>query len=276
MDLSMKNCLLFLLCLLLMSCDSWTIYNRSIFDNTDVERLSYFVEWNSPALINRYMARYPNVDIDTESDTFYGTSLLIYAIFNNKYEAAEALLQNGADPNFVDRNGETPLSTAMHYNEERKENKYICLLLKHGANPDLITRRGGFNDFVSPLYAMSTSTSGSVDAVKLLVEKGKADIHIRNWYVDLDLKIHEYNIMEYACRMEKWDVMCYLVEEQGMGNYLDSLKSDGVETLIECMRHEGAFNTDRQLLSYKRKIQSYYKRMHSLHGSPAGFHAETK
>lgn len=67
----MKNCLLFLLCLLLMSCDSWTIYNRSIFDNTVVERLSYFVDWNSPAFINWYMARYPNVDIDTESDTFY-------------------------------------------------------------------------------------------------------------------------------------------------------------------------------------------------------------
>ena len=214
------------------------------------------------------MARHPNVDIDAESDTFYGASLLIYAIFNNKYEATEALLRNGADPNFVDRNGETPLSTSMYHNEDGKENKYILLLLKHGANPNLITRRDEFN-FESPLFTMSTSISGRVDAVKLLVETGKADINIRNWYVNLDLKIHEYNIMEYACRRKSWDVVYYLVEKQGMANYLDSLNSDGNKTLMESIEQEKISNTDKQLLLYKRKIQNCYSRMHSLHNSSA-------
>lgn len=62
-----RNILPCLLCFVLLGCDNWTIDNRSIFDNTAVERLSYFVEWNSPTLIDYYVARHPDVDIDTES-----------------------------------------------------------------------------------------------------------------------------------------------------------------------------------------------------------------
>ena len=60
-----RNILPCLLCFVLLGCDNWTIDNRSIFDNTAVERLSYFVEWNSPTLIDYYVARHPDVDIDT-------------------------------------------------------------------------------------------------------------------------------------------------------------------------------------------------------------------
>lgn len=259
-----RNILPCLLCFVLLGCDNWTIDNRSIFDNTAVERLSYFVEWNSPTLIDCYVARHPDVDIDTESHTFYGASLLVYAIYNGKYEAAEALLRNGANPNFVCRDGETPLLTTWY---QEKNNKYISLLLQYGADANMITRTGGFdNGFESPLFRLSSDMPGSVEAVKLLVEKGNANVHARKKYMDDNLRIREQNIMDYASATDSWDVMYYLIEKHGMGNYLDSTECSGQGTIIEYMRHKDISKTDRQYQSYM-EILDYYSRTHHLQTS---------
>lgn len=273
MKLFKQNILLCLLCLFMTACDSWTIYNRSIFDDTAVERLSYFVEWNSASLINWYIARHPDIDIDTECRVSYGASLLVYAIYNDKYDAAEALLQNGADPNFVCRDGETPLLASWFHNEDGKDNKYILLLLKNGADPNMITRTGD-EEFVSPLFEMSTSTFGGKEAVKLLIEKGHADIKSRNLCIALceDLRVNEYNIMQFACSRKNWDIMWYLIEKQGMGNYLDSLTFDGSETLIGNMESADIPESDGQYTSYK-KIKYFYGGVHRQDDSSANLHA---
>ena len=63
-----------------------------------------------------------------------GFSPLSYAVFKCRYQMAEQLLCAGADVNFVDNNGRTPLMEAA-----RDGYLEICrLLIHHGANPNAI------------------------------------------------------------------------------------------------------------------------------------------
>ena len=63
---------------------------------------------------------------------------LSLAIAKNKLQAAKALLENGADPNQMDGNGETPLLVAVHL----ENHDAIALLLQFKANPSTKNRLG--------------------------------------------------------------------------------------------------------------------------------------
>ena len=93
-----------------------------------------------------------------------------------------------------------------------------------------------------------------------------ANIHARKKYVDDNLRVREQNIMDYASATDSWDVMYYLIEKHGMGNYLDSTECSGQGTIIEYMRHKDISKTDRQYQSYM-EILDYYSRTHHLQTS---------
>jgi ankyrin repeat protein len=97
-----------------------------------------------------------------------GMSLLQFAVFNNFYRSAEALVQAGADPNLRDTyHGDSPLSEAA---ENYKSSRFLRLLLAHGGDPNLeaIPSDSAIN---SSTVLLKASTTNLINT-QLLVEGG--------------------------------------------------------------------------------------------------------
>ena len=66
-----------------------------------------------------------------------GETPLYLCVENKNYDALMILLENGANPNIQKRNGDTPLHLCF---KKKLENKFICGLLKHKANPNIFNK----------------------------------------------------------------------------------------------------------------------------------------
>jgi ankyrin repeat protein len=64
-----------------------------------------------------------------------GKSPLHFACIYSQFDIAKFLLQNKAEVDIVDKNGNTPLFDAVF--NSKGEGNIIKLLLSHGANPDI-------------------------------------------------------------------------------------------------------------------------------------------
>jgi ankyrin repeat protein len=62
------------------------------------------------------------------------SSPLLAAVQWNRYRAAAALLELGADPDHQDRRGRTALHWVL---DRRRDARWVALLLEHGARTDL-------------------------------------------------------------------------------------------------------------------------------------------
>jgi hypothetical protein len=102
----------------------------------------------------------------------HGITLLQYAVMTGRYQAAEALLEGGANPNLCDtKDGRSPMHEAAHkYNTS----KFLALLLSHGGNPNLETTPAHPETFTStPLLEAIPARRESVE---LLLRAG-ADLN---------------------------------------------------------------------------------------------------
>ena len=118
-------------------------------------------------------------------DPIYGATLLFWAVNTDRYNAAEALLEAGADPNarVLKRGGETALHEAADLSvfniHTDNDPKYVKLLLKYGANPDLGLLSGYENSSNQPGETPLMFAIGcSIEKTKALVEGG-ANINAR-------------------------------------------------------------------------------------------------
>lgn len=104
----------------------------------------------------------------------YGMTLLYWAIWNAKRRSVDELLKLGADPNVTEfYSGESPLIEAA---SNEKTSFFVQLLLKHGANPNLmVTNPTPQTGSFSPLIAAASS---SLENTRLLLQAG-ADINYR-------------------------------------------------------------------------------------------------
>ena len=128
----LKNFLI-IISILLISCGQHrTVSDVSIFENTKVEELATLVAKEDTLGIISYMKRHSDINID-EEDSYFGITLLMWSIYNDKYNSFIELLKHGADPNFISKNsGETPLIYATNFISERGyDNRYIIELLKN-------------------------------------------------------------------------------------------------------------------------------------------------
>lgn len=139
----------------------FTFHSVKNYIGTAVEDLAKYVDENDTVAILEFLHRYSLVSIDTR-DKYFGSSLLMFAIFNGKYEAFHCLLNHGADPNFVsDYRNQAPLYFAVTYcgPQYERDPRFCKELLERGANPN----------YGNVIYE---AVGRELEYVKLLVEYG--------------------------------------------------------------------------------------------------------
>ncbi|MEX0677784.1 MAG: ankyrin repeat domain-containing protein [Pirellulales bacterium] len=115
------------------------------------------------ALLESHLREGAPVNVRTSDGT---TPLLLAALYGTP-EAVRSLLDHGADPNAVNKNGASALVFAAGDSEK------VRLLIDHGADVNARSALGN-----TPLVA-AASHPGNLQVVKLLVDKG-ADVHSQN------------------------------------------------------------------------------------------------
>lgn len=201
----MKNVLLIMLIGMMAICShTKTIYDISIFDDTEVSSLAKFVANQDTFSIKQFIKNHPQINIDSP-DPFLGSNLLIWSIYNDKYESFRMLLNAGANPNFVClKDGETPLISASRFlNEKGVDSRYISNLLQHGADGSLISidNSEGHTIYRSPIvYAIN-----HIEYIRLFVEQGGLDVNF---------SVNGISIVQWAIMEKKIDVLFYLVVDR--------------------------------------------------------------
>jgi ankyrin repeat protein len=117
----------------------------------------------------------------------------------------EWLLKNGADPNHMDLNGDTPLLAAIMSLSDDNECTEICrILLQGGANPNLHGRWS-----MSPL--LTAVVKNNLSVVQLLVEYG-ANLNAE-YQTNAPLLVeHGETALTFAARAGQREMTLYLVK----------------------------------------------------------------
>ncbi|XP_016837065.1 putative ankyrin repeat protein RF_0381 [Nasonia vitripennis] len=106
--------------------------------------------------------------VDLKSRNSSRQTVLHLALEHDLIELVEYFLENGANPNAADYNGETPLLTAA---KSRQAKRLLPLVMRYGANP---TARNvdGWNALHYLIRIWTSQIDGHVDLVKTLIAKG--------------------------------------------------------------------------------------------------------
>lgn len=149
-------------CILAASCHqnatNITFYDIDCYKGTAIENFAKLVEREDTTQMKMYIHK-NSLNIDTP-DAIFGKPLLMWTIFNGKYKAFRCLLELGANPNSICKNGDTPLILAAGFidNNYNTDSRFIMDLLNFGANPNLVTLDSTTNSKKNPLFiAVCTS-----------------------------------------------------------------------------------------------------------------------
>lgn len=154
-----------------------------VFEGTSVYEFAKLVDKQDVAEIKKQYSKYEKLIGTVESagtdNRHAHLKLLHWAVGNKKYKALKTLLELGADPNVLihyenqfSKHDYSPLYMAVFNSRNYgldEGTEYIELLLKYGADAGL--GRSCLWNFSGTDYA------GDLKKIKLLVEKGKADVN---------------------------------------------------------------------------------------------------
>ena len=160
----------------------YRIDNIRIFQNTPAWELAKAVNRQNTRRIAQIAKKTP--EVLNYQDPLYGTTLLFWAVGMEKYNAAEALLKAGANPDIISVwEGGTALYRAASFsfidNHAKKDPRFIRLLLAHGADPNI----GYIGNDRNTMPEIGTtplmhSIGAGIEKTRALVEAG-ADINHR-------------------------------------------------------------------------------------------------
>jgi len=182
----------------------------ALFEHSKVEEVAKNVSRDDYEGVKDFFKEHPNVSVDTKSP-YIGSTLLQLASGRHKFQAARALLESGADPNFEElkfNSGGSSFTSAvisrdstlikLYINHGADVNKIskmkstpyrtplitacgedlnsVIFLIKQGANPHMV-----FNKYESPLNA--ALKSGGIKIVNYLIFDLKVD-YKKPYYYD--------------------------------------------------------------------------------------------
>lgn len=222
------------------------IVDYRIYKNTPAWELACAVKKENTQKIEKIVKENP--ELLNYQDPKYGATLLIWSVGTERYKSAETLLKCGADPNIKTYSdpdkqkytavGETALYIASGYswvdNDAKKDPKYVKLLLKYGADPNI--NYVGFENSVSEPgeSPLMYSIGCGIEKTKALVEGG-ADINYKTksgiCAADMAILWHEQPEYAYYLIVEKKaDItkpICFMDDDTGNEKFyiVDSLRS---------------------------------------------------
>ena len=130
----------------------------------------------------------------------FGLTLLMWAVYTDRYASAQALLRHGADPNLRNASGGV---TALIYGADKyRTSAYVKLLLAHGADPNL----GATDSLERNATPLIAAALNRLESVRLLVAAG-ANVNHQAPY--------SKSALEAALLRRRVDVVRYLLVEQG-------------------------------------------------------------
>lgn len=188
------------LIILLNSCSTYRTNDKQLkmFEGK-YKKLAQAVEIEDENKIRELVKKH-NLDVDFQLPVT-GTTLLMWAVDNDKYTSSKTLLELGANPNLKNFDSET--SALMFAANKYETSDYVRLLLKHGGDANDSSKFKGANHLRTPLIAASSTR---LESVKLLVEHG-ADVNY--------MSHHRQTAVLYAINSSKIDIARYLIIEQG-------------------------------------------------------------
>ncbi|HEX2948272.1 MAG TPA: ankyrin repeat domain-containing protein [Armatimonadota bacterium] len=146
----------------------------STWGKTPAWRLALAVDTQNTAWITHVAKAHP--DVLNYREPTDGYTVLIWAVGHEKYRSARALLHCGANPNIRDKMGETALYVAAGYSwvddDAKKDPKYVKLLLRHGADPNIPYIGFGHNG--NSYDAKEAGTTPLMHSIPCGLEKTKA------------------------------------------------------------------------------------------------------
>lgn len=161
-----------------------TIKNPNITDNEKCLEIlkKYFFAENPLIDINQSLKDSQNKDV--------GWTPLLCCCYMEFVEGVYFLLEQGANPNVVGKDGKSPLSISSIKNKISIVNR----LIKKGAKIDYI-------DFQGKTALMEACEKGNTDTIKLLLES-HADVKIKNKdnknCVDFAMEAGNYNVIKHV------------------------------------------------------------------------------
>lgn len=152
----------------------YKIIDINIYKDTPVWELAIAVRDQKTETIKKIAKN--NRNLINYQEPKYGATLLLWSVGTERYKSAEALLKCSADPNIASTSvGETPLYVAAGFswvdNEAKKDPKYVKLLLRYGANPN-INYIG--SDIPGKKTVTESGTSPLMHSIRCGIEKTKA------------------------------------------------------------------------------------------------------
>jgi len=200
-------------------------FNLDLFDEAETRQLCRAIQENDIVEVKRLIAS--GVDVNTAGAA--GVTPLVWAFGQQNLTAFELLLNNGASPNIrltnSVRENDPPIggfftkgNPLIHYAANgRFTIEYLKLMLKHGADPDLVGRNG--------LSAIGSAifypwTPDKLERVKMIAAAG-ADL-------DLVYKSYSNTALAVAIQDDRFDIALLLLElgadptisyNNGHGNY---------------------------------------------------------
>lgn len=211
-----------------------------IYYNTPVWELANAVKKNDAKKIKKIL--HQNQDIVNFKDSKYETTLLVWAVGMEKYDAAEALLECGADPNIISKYvGGTALYLASGFSwvdtSAKKDAKYVKLLLKYCADTNI-----GFigNDHNNSTEIGTTPLINSIgcgiEKTKALVEGG-ADVNFQLNISKRTAAIKALSIVTTTTLEAQMEYAYYLIVEKKACVNENYYNSNGEKKPIDLLRN---------------------------------------